>query len=513
MQENYSNISDNLHDDSTPDNSTIESESVIDESEYRGSRKRKRDDQQNEWTRRDQEHRLWADQLLDYFMLQDGDQTIAAQTTPLIPENAEVDRPIDNEGHTALHWACAMGDIDVVKGLLARNANPRAPNIRGETPLIRASIFANGYEQGTYPKIVQLLERTIRIPDNHGGTVFHHIAYTAHSGQRAQRARHYLDVLLNKLSELVPQADFFHFLNLQDRSGDTAFHIACRNSRRCMKAFQGFGLDSNIQNQNGETVEHYLQNRAKQRSRNDNMLLLSSSPVQGDGIPGAGQLSPHKPQASGISLIANSLKTIPSQNLATAFRSIVTSNLTSFLQAGENDLSEKDALLADTERALERANKDTSSVHAGIYGFKASLDDGENNAVLAAQHQALVTNGEKLEEQIHHRKIHDLVHHEENAPETLKAAKKPDLLSELAARERLAWQLHEEQERRKALVRETVGATADAGMSDRGAQYLKCVSKVLGMPQHEIGDVADELLRELEMAKGDGIDAMEIDGP
>ncbi|MGG6498226.1 UNVERIFIED_CONTAM: hypothetical protein NY603_35395, partial [Bacteroidetes bacterium 56_B9] len=64
-----------------------------------GDRKRRRVE---EMTQADKEHQLWADELLDYFMLMDSplDQLPLA---PSPPQGADLNRPIDDKGHTALH--------------------------------------------------------------------------------------------------------------------------------------------------------------------------------------------------------------------------------------------------------------------------------------------------------------------------------------------------------------------------------------------------------------------------
>ena len=502
--ENYDNISDHLHDNDTPDNSTIVSESIIEEDDYNiVSKKRKRNDFQAETLRQDQEHRLWADSLLDYFMLQDSDPSHASRNQPPIPDNAHINRPIDNEGHTALHWACAMGDIIVVKQLLQRGAITEARNIRGETPLIRAALFANCYDKGTWSKMVYLLQHTITDCDNHGGTVFHHIAHTAHSGSRAARACAYLQILLDKLFEMVAQPDAINFLNLQDRHGDTAFHVAARKSRRCTKLFHGYGFASDIVNNNGETVDQYLLKKVSKRAHNGN--LLSSSPVEGD-ITGAfaDNNSPSKFQTSTIALPAYALKTPASQIFNRSLGSIMSTHVSTFLEAGETELAEKDALLADLNRAIERTVKEASIVRQKSYALAAFLEnDGEDDSTLRAQHAAVMTTAEAIEEQYQQRLLHDRLHYEENLPSTLRATQHADKMKEYAERERLAILLYRAQEERKMLVRENIVAAADAGMTEHGKQLKGVVARILGLKEDEVVDLVDELLADMEITKGD----------
>ncbi|KAK5262623.1 Transcription factor mbp1, partial [Exophiala xenobiotica] len=93
------------------------------------SRKRKqRDFEEQMVTATDLDHTMYGDELLDYFVTAGDDPNNAHMTPPQPPPNFDVDRPIDNLGNNALHWACAMGAVQIARDLLARGANPKAPN-------------------------------------------------------------------------------------------------------------------------------------------------------------------------------------------------------------------------------------------------------------------------------------------------------------------------------------------------------------------------------------------------
>ena len=445
-------------------------------------------------------------------MLLDSDPAYAAEHRPQMPDSSQIDRPVDTDGHTALHWACAMGDIDVAKELLQRKANVNARNVRGETPLIRAGLFANCYDKGTWPKMVHMLQHTITTPDYHGGTVFHHVALTASGGSKATRAKHYLDILLNKLSELAPPADFFRFLNMQDKNGDTAFHMAARLSRRCSKLFQAYGIHSDIPNNEGETVERILSQEIKDRSKTSNgPVMPSSSPVQGGDYGSfANNQSPSKFNAS-LGLNSTNLRSAPSQSFSRSLNTLVASQLTGFLEAGEADMEEKDALLNDLARATERTNKEASAVRQKTYALTASLDNGEDSQALQAELEGLLRDGERLEEQVQHRQIHKLVRQEENAPITLNGSEKLDIKLELTERENHGHELYREQEARVQLVRDLVVAEANAGMTDGGQHLMGMVSKILGIPTDAVEGVIDEILEHLETSKGSGTEAVDLE--
>jgi transcription factor MBP1 len=144
-----------------------------------GSRKRKRGVENGAFSNAELEHTLYGDELLDYFVTS-SEENGSNMQPPVPPRNFDVDRPIDTQGNNALHWACAMGDVGVMRDLLTRGASPAAQNdVSGETPLIRAVLFTNNYDKQSFPKVVAALQNTITERDWHGATVFHHIAETA----------------------------------------------------------------------------------------------------------------------------------------------------------------------------------------------------------------------------------------------------------------------------------------------------------------------------------------------
>jgi transcription factor MBP1 len=116
------------------------------------------------------------------------------------PLDFDVNEVIDTEGHTAIHWASAMGDLKVIELLCKADANIYATNKRGETPLMRAVLFTNNYDRRSFPRLVETLRSTIFLGDKFISTVFHHIAATTSSRNKLLAARYYNEVLLQKLS-------------------------------------------------------------------------------------------------------------------------------------------------------------------------------------------------------------------------------------------------------------------------------------------------------------------------
>ena len=166
----------------TPDNETVISESMLGDADMLdsystgGGRKRKRGIDQMSLL--DQQHQIWADQLLDYFMLLDHESAVS---WPEPPQSINLDRPIDEKGHAAMHWAAAMGDVGVVKELIHRGARIDCLSNNLETPLMRAVMFTNNFDKETMPSMVKIFQQTVHRTDWFGSTVFHHIAATTSS--------------------------------------------------------------------------------------------------------------------------------------------------------------------------------------------------------------------------------------------------------------------------------------------------------------------------------------------
>ncbi|RMD44180.1 hypothetical protein DV735_g1001, partial [Chaetothyriales sp. CBS 134920] len=232
------------------------------------SRRRQRDHQDTAASNADDiAHTIYGDELLDYFVTAGDDPRASNILPPTPPVNFEVNRPIDTHGNNALHWACAMGDVQIARDLLARGANPRAQNYGSkETPLIRAVLFTNNFDKKTFPKIVELLAGTIVERDYHGATVFHHIAESSRSRGKWSCARYYCEVLVNKMQEMGPtfvQA----LLTSVDVHHDTAALLAMRNG--CLKV-ANFLLThcpeaAEIPNLKGETANDYLRALREQK--------------------------------------------------------------------------------------------------------------------------------------------------------------------------------------------------------------------------------------------------------
>lgn len=196
----------------------------------------------------------YADIILNYF--------ISETTTipPLLvnpPPDFDPNMSIDDEEHTALHWACAMGRIRVVKLLLTSGADVFRVNLNGQTALMRAAMFSNNYDLRKFPELFELLHRSILNIDRNDRTVFHHVVDLALSRGKPHSARYYLETMINRLQEYGSQlADI---LNFQDDEGETPLTMAARaRSKRLTRLLLEHGADPKIRNKEGKNAEEYI---------------------------------------------------------------------------------------------------------------------------------------------------------------------------------------------------------------------------------------------------------------
>ncbi|KAL2168928.1 hypothetical protein VTG60DRAFT_6698 [Thermothelomyces hinnuleus] len=183
----------------------------------------------------------------------------------------ELDMPIDNQSHTALHWAATLSRMPLLRALIEAGASPFRVNKAGETALMRACIVTNSMDHNSFPELLDVLGVTIDVRDDKGRTVLHHIAVTSAVKGRNSASRYYLESLLEWVvrqgsapSSQNPQGSFSapakmgigrfmsEIVNAQDNSGDTALNIAARiGNRSIVSQLLEVGADPNIANRAG----------------------------------------------------------------------------------------------------------------------------------------------------------------------------------------------------------------------------------------------------------------------
>ncbi|KAI0151516.1 hypothetical protein BJ166DRAFT_391666 [Pestalotiopsis sp. NC0098] len=384
-----------VNEEDTPDNLTVASASYMaeddrpDMSHYStGHRKRKREEHLQDMT--EQQHALYGDELLDYFLLsrQDGP---AARPEP--PPNFQADYFIDTDRNTSLHWASAMGDIEVMRQLKRFGASLSCQNIRGETPLMRAVCFTNSYEKQSFPAVLKELFDTIDARDESGCTVLHH-AVTMRTGRVLSHtcSRYYLDNILNRLQEIQDPNYVQIFIDTQDLGGNTALHLAAQsNSRKCIRALLGRGASTDIPNAEGVRAEELIQQLNASKGPKERAPQRSSSPF-------APESQRHVSFRDALTESVNKLAVTYHSGAANTVQSKITplvlEKFQDLARSYDEEWKEKNDAEVEARRILGKTQNELAVVGQDIAGLKARLEPEENAAkafgdATMAQHQVL----------------------------------------------------------------------------------------------------------------------------
>ena len=527
IEETLENLNSQPHDMESEDVATVVSDSLVDEkdvfnqSQYSvGSRKRKRS--VDDFSIQDHEHQIWADALLDYFVLLEGEDRFPAPPEP--PANVNLDRPIDEKGHSAMHWAASMGDVDVVKDLIRRGARVDCLTNNFETPLMRAAIFTNNYDKDTMPKIASLLLSTVAKRDWFGSTVFHHIAGTTSSRNRYFSARYYLDTIINKLSETWSTEEIIQLLDAQDQNGDSAVMIAARNgARKCVRALLGRNVSTDFVNRIGESADELI--RDMNARRQNRPRHTSSSPFQPDTQQQHHHLNGFGPNSSFYSAtnFQNDTQTTEySSETANALKHkvmpAIVDKCEQLAAAYEADLEEKEAERADAERVVRKRQVEVEATRKEIdelIGIDV-YEDTEN--ALELQLSALTAESESLLELEQRSALQRLIAEEEaRIPQYLNSHNhlhlhhtntqpmphdlQPSDEEDEEKKVEVAMALQRAQQQRRALVSELVLNQSVAGMGERQGEYKRLITGALGIKDEDVENMLPDILSELEEVK------------
>ena len=365
--------------------------------------------------------RSYGDQILEYF-ISDSNQIPPILINP--PPDLDPNMAIDDEGHTALHWACAMGRIRIVKFLLSAGADVFKVNKSGQTALMRSVMFANNYDVRKFPELHELLHRSTLNIDNYNRTVFHHIVDVAMSKGKTHAARYYMETVLNRLSD-YPR-ELADIINFQDEDGETALTMAARcRSKRLVKLLIDHGADPKIANRDGKSTEDYILEDERFRSSPvmpSRALAMSFRNAQAAYPPPA--------QASAVYAFAPANGDRMPLHHSNAAQTASTRAITDMASMLDSLAASFDQELRDKERDLNQAHALLSNIQAEI------LDSQRAVGQLKVQCQGLDEACTKLQEM------------------------ETELSAKMGKRYRLGWEkwVKDEEEREKAAVDAAGGA-------------------------------------------------------
>ncbi|EEP75337.1 Mbp1 protein [Uncinocarpus reesii 1704] len=509
-QDAPSQVPQSFNDDESLAQASVESSSALAEEDIAQlsqrsthQRKRKRGGDANGLTAAEQQHIVYGDELLDYFMTV-GDVPAGIRVQPPVPPTPfQPDRPIDDQGNTALHWACAMGALDVVNDLIARGANICGLTSHDETPLVRAVLFTNNYEKRTMPELTEILKDTINFRDWFGATVFNHLAVATKSKGKWRSSRYYCQVLIAKLSEMYPHHEVGLLLASQDSNGDTAALTAAKNGcyrlaeillTKCPEA-------GNLPNKHGETA-------------NEVMMMIQQQQVQRD--------YPHRPSS------ATQCSTHEGEDLVESHNTVTQSQQTSPNEATTVLLKKIGIIMDDFSGKLARAygevrsrpqNFDGKSHPREIYeqveaereSIRKEKEETLSKEAECDRFEALVSshNGAKQRYESFLERTQKLVlnkrlaaHDSEAAPgKENQPATTDDGPEELLQKLQILRKLSRTETVRRSGVKDIVSHRADAGPDARLNVHRKLVALATGLSEKDLDPMAKDLASNLEFAR------------
>ncbi|KAJ5111542.1 hypothetical protein N7532_002077 [Penicillium argentinense] len=500
-------ISTQFDDNESIEQATMESSSMIADEDMlqmsqHGGRKRKRGtNEPNMMSISEQEHIIYGDQLLDYFMTV-GDAPQATRIhPPKPPDNFQVDRAIDDSGNTALHWACSMGDLDIVQDLLRRGADVKALSVHEETPLVRAVLFTNNYEKRTFPALLDFLLDTVSFRDWFGATLFHHIAETTRSKGKWKSSRYYCEVLLDKLCKTCSQEEIDLLLACQDENGDSAALVASRNGafRLVNMILTHCPRSGDLMNKKGETANGITQ--FSHHTEHDIPPAPSSVTMMNDHFEGpAGDLMnpDHAPMPLPVDSGANS-------ELLTKISTIMSeANKKLAVTYGNSKINQQDSNdVANPEALFEQLESDRQKIQKQAVAMAAKEAENEASDHQLGRYEKLRANYESLLEQTQYADLAQQLNTgaPPEAPRVNPSSLSPE---ELVVRYQLARELCTAQKTRRGTVKDLAQQTADAGVSTKFDVHRKLVALATGLKEEELDPMAAELAETLEFDRMNG---------
>lgn len=483
--------------------------------------------------------RTYGDQILEYF-ISDSNQTPPVLINP--PPGFDPNMAIDDDGHTSLHWACAMGRIRIVKLLLTAGADTFKVNKAGQTALMRSVMFANNYDVRKFQELYELLHRSTLNIDNYNRTVFHHIVDVAMTKGKTHAARYYMEIVLSRLADYPKElADV---INFQDEDGETALTMAARcRSKRLVKLLIDHGADPKIINGDGKSAEDYILEDEKFRSSpvpiSRAMSMSFRNAQAAFPPPHAGPNHVFAPSNGDRpplhhSVVAQRASTRCVNDMATMLDSLAAS-FDQELRDKERDMNQAQALLANIQAEILESQRTVGQLRTqaeGLMQTKASLNNLESELLLKMGKryrlgwEKWVKDEEAREKRIRDAANGELILMESTtqyefedeiedgnplSTEKVKGKRRAtedvsdlvDLHSELPtdpaelkkACDQLRTEIMEYRERKKAMFSEVVAFQAEAGTSGRMSEYRRLIGAGCGgVPPSEVDQVLGMLL-------------------
>lgn len=437
---------------------------------------------------------MYTEQILEYF-ISDTHQVPPIFISP--PADFDPNMEIDDDGHSALHWASAMGRVRIVKLLLTAGADIYKTNKSGQTALMRSVMFANNYDVRKFPELYELLHRSTLNIDNYNRTVFHHIVDVAMSKGKTQAARYYMETILAKLAEYPKElADI---INFQDEDGETALTMAARcRSKRLVKLLLDHGADPKIVNRDSKSTEDYI--LEDERFRSSPVLPSNTALLPYRSLHGAG-IVPERPQLH-YSVTAQKASTRCLNDMAMMMDSLA-SSFDQELRDKERDMAQAHSLLANIQSEILESQRTVAVLKTQA----ADLEEAEERlkkleAEMKAKIEGKYRNGLKQWSAVdsHPDPAEQTVKDGETSAlqsnsQTDDAAVPTDSSELIQTCETLRAEIEQQEKDRETQFNDMVKLLAESGTSGRMNQYRRLIGAGCGgMPPAEVDGVLGILL-------------------
>ncbi|PPR02429.1 hypothetical protein CVT24_001978 [Panaeolus cyanescens] len=487
--------------------------------------------------------RSYADQVLEFF-ISDTNTPLHLLINP--PPDFDPNMAIDDDGHTPLHWACAMGRIRIVKLLLTAGADIFKVNKSGQTALMRSVMFANNYDVRKFPELYELLHRSTLNIDNYNRTVFHHIVDVAMSKGKTHAARYYMETVLSRLADYPKElADV---INFQDEDGETALTLAARcRSKRLIKLLIDNGADPKVVNNDGKSTEDYILEDERFRSSPIPQSRIAAMSFRNAQAAYPMSAHPYPPAlTNGDKLpihrsVAGQKASTRCLNDIAAMMDSLAASFDHELREKERDMTQAQALLNNIQAEILESQRTVSQLKVqadGLYHAKQHLKELESS-LYAKMGRRYRLGWEKWlkDEEAREKRIRDAADGElmitpETAsiqiddgsdemdistPDKTKNKRKTVVQEDLAdlvalnsdipsdpdalrqACEALREEVSQHRKRRRLMFDELVTVQAEAGTSSRMSEYRRLIGVGCGgVPPGEVDQVVGMLLETLE---------------
>ena len=473
----------------------------------------------------------YSQDLLDYFVQPKVEELPNVLLHP--PSDFNVNAPIDDEGHTALHWASAMGRLNVVQILCDMNANIFTANNEDQIPLVRSIMFTNNFDNQCFENLITYLRPSITHRNKDGRTVFHQIAIMTSHRSKWNASRYYLDVLIKDLlgGNPAPSVETMtrlrQVLDYQDVNGDTAVTICARNqARKFCRALMRVGVDIQIPNAHGRTAEEYIQEYESQRAQKRLLRNGIGPPATNSNITSYGRIAspaqnPTYPVHAAAASLGNTtstgafasaqrthpraFQTYVSESAIRATQKIIP-QMTEHLEAlaasfdaelvdKEADLTQAKHLLSSMEGEIETSRTallEMTKMFAEVDPASSTSEDvvAVGEGVLTRLRERVESATTKLKMVVERAQARDLalaVQLEESAIQDTTEVKNSE--EQMA----LANELTKLQAERRSLVDRIVDIYANTGCGEKMAGYRRLISLSVGQRPDQVDGLLEQL--------------------